>query len=161
MYGNNIASLRPEGRCPPLEVRLIRRWFPRWRLKEACYLFVDAHVWTIINKIFFYKHSYHIPLHEWIQGDAIQATGIRSHLRIVDNSLHLQRCYRISGYACTATGNYRNVIAKNTLLRIGPGLKVENVTDEESIPRNYFEFSSYENLATRSTQEDLLTGMKN
>jgi hypothetical protein len=94
-----------------------------------------------------------------MQGDAIQATGTRSHLKLLDSNLHLNHCYRISGYACTATGNYRNVIAKNTLLRIGPGLKVENITDNGSIPTNYFEFSRYENLAARSTQEALLTGI--
>jgi hypothetical protein len=81
-----------------------------------------------------------------------------SDLGFFSKNFLLLKCYNISKYACVSSGNYKNVVRNDTIIRLGPGVRYETVEDDNSIPTAYFSFCDHEDLSARCGNDELLTG---
>ncbi|MFS7946097.1 putative nucleic acid-binding protein [Helianthus anomalus] len=123
MDSNRISGLRPNGPAPALEVRVIRKWVPKYRENELRFVFVDE------------------------EGMGIQAFVKGKYCKTLDLKLCLQTCYEIKCYGCTEPDNFTNTLTHPAIMNLGNATVITSVPNNENIPKQFFD------LATRRRAE--------
>ncbi|KAI3763375.1 hypothetical protein L1987_53832 [Smallanthus sonchifolius] len=130
-----LSALRIKALGLPVEIRALRKWHPRFKLCDTCYVFVDR------------------------CGDGIQAIAHgRKDQQFVESSIEIGNCYRIEAYACSEPNKHVNALAHPVNMRIGAASSIVPITNTYEFPRQYFNFCSRTTLDTFCDDENVSTG---
>ncbi|KAJ0514784.1 putative nucleic acid-binding, replication factor A [Helianthus annuus] len=132
MDNNGISGLRPKGPAPALEVRVIRKWVPKYRENELHFVFVDE------------------------EGMGIQAFVKGKNCKTLDSKLCLQTCYQIKGYGCTDPDNFTNTLTHPATMNLGNATVITSIPDNENIPKQYFELATRRRMEVQAKTEGIV-----
>ncbi|XP_035833876.1 uncharacterized protein LOC110927278 isoform X3 [Helianthus annuus] len=135
-----IVDVKPYQVPIPLHIRVIKKWKTQTMdyLKsqttdqDLCYLFVDKH------------------------GAAIEATANPKKETYFDSKLKIGSCYKVGEYISTKSREYMKVVPHDASLRLGTMTTFEPLHDN-SIPTYYYNFATYDMLASRKAHPRPLT----
>ncbi|MFS7943206.1 hypothetical protein Hanom_Chr06g00497531 [Helianthus anomalus] len=130
MDAKRIAALKLGTLSTTIRVRIFRKWIPHLEPPYTCYVFLDQFV-TI----------------QLIYGDAIQAITQITDRKYAESKLNMLMCYRIEDYVCGPVKRYVNILSHEVNLRIGPLASIIPITDNNHLPKLYFNLHGYERLA--------------
>ncbi|MFS7943764.1 putative nucleic acid-binding protein [Helianthus anomalus] len=132
MDSNGISGLRPKGPAPALEVRVIRKWVPKYRENELHFVFVDE------------------------EGMGIQAFVKGKNCKTLDSKLCLQTCYQIKGYGCTDPDNFTNTLTHPATMNLGNATVITSIPDNENIAKQYFELATRRRMEVQAKTEGIV-----
>ncbi|KAJ0790317.1 putative nucleic acid-binding, replication factor A [Helianthus annuus] len=135
-----IVDVKPNQMPLPLHIRVIKKWKTQTMdyLKsqttdqDLCYLFEDKH------------------------GTAIEATANPKKEADFDSKLKIGSCYKVSAYIAIKSRDYMKVVPHGATLRLGATAVFEPLHDD-SIPTYYYNFATYDTLASRKANRKPLT----
>ncbi|MFS8032725.1 putative nucleic acid-binding, replication factor A [Helianthus anomalus] len=135
-----ILDINPNQVPIPLHIRVINRWktqitdYLKSRTidQDLCYLFVDKH------------------------GSAIEATANPNKEAYLESKLKISSCYKVDKYLVIKSRDYMRVVPHDATLRLGSTATFEPI-DDNSIPTYYYNFSTYDMLASRMANPRPLT----
>ncbi|KAL3633803.1 hypothetical protein CASFOL_022565 [Castilleja foliolosa] len=120
MAYQKVCDIRERQESGTIKIRVLKRWITKGKKEELCYQFVDAN------------------------GDGIEATADIKLTEHFDPIVHVQSCYKVSGYVCTGPRTYMATVDHPASLLIGLKAKFERTTND-SIPTFHFKFANYDN----------------
>ncbi|MFS7927156.1 hypothetical protein Hanom_Chr04g00305641 [Helianthus anomalus] len=94
------------------------------------------------------------------QGAAIEATANPKKEAIFDSKLKIGSCYKVSEYIAIKSRDYMKVVPHGVTLRLGATAVFEPLHDD-SIPTYYYNFATYDMLASQKANPKPLTGNNN
>ncbi|KAL4590784.1 hypothetical protein LXL04_003727 [Taraxacum kok-saghyz] len=101
-----------------INVRILRRWAPRFRPNEMWFLAVDQF------------------------SDAIQILSIDDGGGFGGCKFQLNRCYSLDAYTCTEADKYQRFIKNPIYITVGRASKINQVPDSDELPSFWFSFAS-------------------
>ncbi|KAL4590696.1 hypothetical protein LXL04_003637 [Taraxacum kok-saghyz] len=115
---SRIADLTDSCVGSKLNVRILRRWAPRFRPNEMWFLAVDQF------------------------SDAIQILSIDDGGGFGNSKFQLNRCYMLDAYICTEADKYQRFIKNNIYITVGRASNICQVPDCDALPTFWFSFAS-------------------
>ncbi|KAM0038144.1 putative nucleic acid-binding, replication factor A [Helianthus debilis subsp. tardiflorus] len=131
-----IVDVKPNQVPIPLHIRVIKKWKTQTTdyLKsqtvdqDLCYLFVDKH-----------------------------ATASPKKEPCLDSKLKIGPCYKVDKYVAIKSRDYMKVVPHDATLRLGATTTFELI-DDNNLPTYYYNFTTYDMLASRKANPRPLTG---
>ncbi|KAK9048215.1 hypothetical protein SSX86_032822 [Deinandra increscens subsp. villosa] len=125
----SLSDITPMGDAVPVQIRVLNKWRPYHMKPTLSYLFVDA--------------------------QALFNDAEEIHL---DSKLTLMNCYRIEAYKCTRAPSVFRVTTHPAAMEIDRAIPITPITDDDAIPRFYFDFKTHDQLYNKVNKNELLTG---
>ncbi|KAL4579250.1 hypothetical protein LXL04_015388 [Taraxacum kok-saghyz] len=113
-----------------LEIRILRRWVPRFRSYEMWYVGVDKF------------------------GDCIQILSFNNSQGFADSKFKLQGCYSIETYTCTETERHQRLFPNPLNINVGRVSKILELNDDKAIPTYWFSFATLDLLQASIDRND-------